>query len=67
MIEDHLNTMLTCLKCDKQLTPQKMNFTYLDFSFTTPLLCCPVCKQVYIPEEFVKGKLDDVEKALEDK
>ena len=58
---------IMCLKCNKQLTEQKTLFTYLNFTFSAPLPRCPVCGQVYISEEYVSGKLNDVEATLEDK
>ncbi len=49
------------------MTPAKAYFSYLDHSFHTDLLRCPRCGQVFIPEELVKGKMQEVEMALEDK
>ena len=61
------SSIMMCLKCDRQLVERKTLFTYLNFTFSSPLPCCPVCGQVYISEEFVSGKLNDVEATLEDK
>jgi hypothetical protein len=58
---------MTCVKCDAALFELKTVFTYLQFTFTAPLPRCPVCGQVYISEEYVTGKLNDVEETLEDK
>lgn len=58
---------ITCLKCNEKLEERKTLFTYLGFTFSTPLPRCPVCGQVYISEGYATGKLHDVEKTLEDK
>jgi NAD-dependent SIR2 family protein deacetylase len=58
---------MTCLKCNQQLTEQKVTFHYIDFPISASLPCCPSCGQVYLPEEFVEGKLSEAEKTLEDK
>lgn len=57
----------SCVKCSTRLTEQKVTFHYLDFPISAPLPRCPVCGQVYLSEEFVEGKLAEVEKTLEDK
>ncbi|MDD4366007.1 MAG: hypothetical protein PHF19_09715 [Synergistales bacterium] len=58
---------LICSRCQVEMTPAKAYFSYLDHSFHTDLLRCPRCGQVFIPEELVKGKMQEVEMALEDK
>jgi hypothetical protein len=58
---------MTCLKCGEKLAPRRVSFNYLGFPFSTALPACPVCGQAYLSEEFVAGKLLDVEKTLEDK
>ena len=58
---------LTCFKCDTQLEQRKTEFEYLGQNFFTELMCCPVCGQVFIPEELVRNKIADVEKLLEEK
>ena len=42
-------------------------FSYLTYSFHTDLLRCPLCHQVFVPEELVKGRMANVEAELEDK
>lgn len=42
-------------------------FTYLGHSFSSELLSCPVCGEVFIDEELVKGRIALVETELEDK
>ena len=58
---------LTCRKCGKQLEPAETYFQYFDHGFHTKLLRCPVCGEVYIPEELALGKMAEVEKNFEDK
>jgi ssDNA-binding Zn-finger/Zn-ribbon topoisomerase 1 len=58
---------LICLKCNVPLELRKTSFTYLGFNFKTDLPKCPVCGQVYLSEELVKGKVTEVETSLEDK
>ena len=58
---------LTCCKCDAILEKKKINFEYLAHNFFAEIPACPVCGQVYIPEELAKGKIADVEKQLEEK
>ncbi len=58
---------IICMKCNVELVEAKVNFSYLKHNFDTTLLRCPVCGQVYIPETLVKGKMNEVEKALEEK
>ncbi|MGI6492012.1 MAG: DVU_1557 family redox protein [Pelotomaculum sp.] len=58
---------LICLKCNVRLELRKASFTYLGFNFNTELPGCPVCGQVYLPEELVEGKVKEVEMSLEDK
>ncbi len=58
---------MTCFKCHDHLIEKKVLFTYLNFPFSTTLPRCPSCGQTYLSEDFVEGKLSDVEKTLEDK
>ena len=58
---------MTCLKCGLRLAERKTVFTYLGFTFSSPLPRCPGCGQVYVSPEFAAGKLSEVEKTLEDK
>ncbi|UWG95693.1 hypothetical protein LPY66_12290 [Dehalobacter sp. DCM] len=58
---------LLCLKCNAAMEQQKTSFTYLGFNFEASLPRCPVCGQVYISEDIVKGKIKEVETLLEDK
>lgn len=58
---------LTCLKCHERLIEKKVVFNYLNCPVSTKQPCCPSCGQIYLSEEFVMGKLNEVEKTLEDK
>jgi Zn-finger nucleic acid-binding protein len=58
---------LFCDRCDIALEPRKTHFTYLGHAFQTELPRCPKCGQVYIDEEFAKGRMAHVEMELEDK
>ena len=61
------NYNLICCKCDVPLVERKTVFNYMGISFNTDLPGCPVCGQVFIPEEIVKGKMASVEMELEEK
>jgi len=58
---------LVCCKCNKELEMIKTDFSYLGHVFYTDVPRCPVCGQVYISEELVRGRISDVEMQLEDK
>ena len=57
----------TCEKCNERLVLGKVEISYLGSSFPVELLKCPKCGLVLIPEELALGKMNEVEKALEDK
>jgi hypothetical protein len=57
----------SCADCGKPLEVGKVNISYLGSSFPVDLLRCPNCGLVLIPEELALGKMNEVEKALEDK
>ena len=61
------NKNLTCSRSNLTLELHKAHFSYLDHSFSTEVLRCPVCGQVYIPESLAKGKMAQVEVSIEDK
>ncbi|MDO4581863.1 MAG: hypothetical protein Q4B96_04715 [Bacillota bacterium] len=68
MIRDDMpQRQMICKRCNVPMVKAKTGFRYLTFSFHTELLRCPVCHQVYIPEELVKGRMSAVEMELEDK
>lgn len=56
-----------CARCDRDLETASVTIGYLGSAFQVDLLQCPVCRQVFIPEDLALGKMVDVEKQLEDK
>ncbi len=58
---------IICAQCDVPLAPGPVTLSYLGSSFPVELYKCPRCGLVYIPEALALGKMDQVEKALEDK
>ena len=56
-----------CNRCNVDMKPMKVGFSYLGHSFHAETLRCPSCGQVFIPEELVKGRMVEVEMELEDK
>ena len=65
--EDLQQTNIMCVKCSIQLTLGKTTLSYLGSSFPVELYKCSQCGLVFIPEDLARGKMDKVEKALEDK
>jgi len=58
---------MICSLCNLELEVANTNFSYLGHSFRAEAPRCPGCGQVFISEELVKGRLAEVEMALEDK
>jgi YgiT-type zinc finger domain len=58
---------LVCCKCSKKLEEKRTSFSYLGHTFYVELPGCPVCGQVYVDEDLVRGKMAEVEASLEDK
>lgn len=58
---------LICVKCGIPLTVGKVTLAYLGSNFPVELPKCPKCGLVYIPESLARGKMHQVETALEDK
>ena len=58
---------LLCRRCGVPMETAKTEFSYLSYNFHTELPRCPVCHQVFIPEDLVKGRMAEVEAELEDK
>ena len=58
---------MICNKCSIPLSLGKVTLSYLGSDFPVELYKCPQCSLVFIPEDLAKGKMDQVEKALEDK
>lgn len=61
------NAELTCARCNVALRPEKTTFSYLGHDVSVDLPRCPVCGQVFLAEELVRGKMHEVETSLEDK
>ncbi|MDR0875481.1 MAG: hypothetical protein LBN12_04655 [Clostridiales Family XIII bacterium] len=59
--------LLICERCGIEMKSMKAHFSYLGNEFKHDVMRCPVCGQVYIPEELAKGRIKTVEMALEDK
>lgn len=58
---------ICCVPCDRELVPMDVRARYLKSEFPTKVLACPVCGQIYIPEALVFGKIQEVERTLEEK
>lgn len=58
---------IVCAKCNVPLTLGPVTLSYLGSSFPVQLYKCARCGLVFIPEKLALGKMDKVEKALEDK
>ncbi|MDR3364611.1 MAG: hypothetical protein LBS91_06670 [Clostridiales Family XIII bacterium] len=58
---------LICEYCDAAMQEMEAAFSYLGRSFRHKVMRCPVCGLVYIPEELARGRMREVEMALEDK
>lgn len=56
-----------CHKCGSRLTLGKVVLSYLGSDFPVELYKCSQCNLVYIPEDLAQGKMQQVEKLLEDK
>jgi hypothetical protein len=64
---DNQITKIICELDGAEMQPMEAGFSYLGRSFKHTVLRCPVCGQVFIPEEMTAGRMREVEKALEDK
>jgi uncharacterized protein with PIN domain len=58
---------LICELCDVEMEPIEAQFSYLKRTLKHVVLRCPRCGQVYVPEELAKGRMREVENALEEK
>ena len=58
---------LFCERCGVAMEPRRVEFSYMGYDFATELPCCSKCGQVFVPEEFAKGRMSEVEMQLEDK
>ena len=58
---------LICDQCGAAMEPGEIVLHYMGSDFTVLMPKCPVCGQAFIPEELARGKIFQVEQALEDK
>ena len=58
---------LICLKCNRELEVAIVNLEYQDTKVSYEFPRCPVCKQIYIPEEIIESKMKEFEITLENK
>ncbi len=56
-----------CDRCDVELEPIEAQFKYLDHLFRHKIPRCPRCGLFFIPEDLARGRIREVEIALEDK
>ncbi len=56
-----------CHQCDRKLVPGMVELTYLGGVFNVELPVCETCGTVLISEELAVGRMEEVEKLLEDK
>jgi hypothetical protein len=56
-----------CSRDKVPLEPGKVELTYQGHTFPVDMLCCPVCGLALISEELAKGRMLEVEQALEEK
>lgn len=61
------NARLKCSRCEVELKEMDAYFTYLDRKFKHKVNRCPECGQIYLDEDLVRGKVRQMETALEDK
>ncbi|MFH0976046.1 MAG: hypothetical protein V1874_09715 [Spirochaetota bacterium] len=65
--ETTMQVNILCSKCGINLTPGNVTLEYLENSFPVELYKCSQCGLVFIPESLATGKMQQVEKMLEDK
>ena len=58
---------LICDNCKVEMKLIDAQFSYLDRSFRHKVMRCPKCGQVHVPEDLAKGRMSQVEAALEEK
>ncbi len=56
-----------CGKCGSPLQLQPINVSYLGSGYPVDLLICPKCKRALVPADMALGKMQEVERLLEDK
>ncbi len=58
---------IICDKCNIPLKVEYVTLAYVGATFPVELFKCPECGSVYIPPTLARGRMLQVEKALEDK
>ena len=58
---------LICDRDQVELEEIDAQFRYIGKSFRHKVNRCPVCGQIFLPEELVIGRMAEVERKLEDK
>jgi NAD-dependent SIR2 family protein deacetylase len=58
---------IQCVKCHVSLEKGTVTFDYMGSNFPVELLVCPKCGSAFVPEDLAVGKMQQVEKTLEDK
>ncbi len=58
---------ISCNKCGIHLAVGKVTLEYLGNVFPVDLYRCPQCGLVFIPDGLATGRMQEVEKMLEDK
>lgn len=58
---------MICCACNVELEPRKTTLNYMGHGFSVTLPRCPLCGQVYISEKLVNGRMQEVERQLEEK
>ena len=56
-----------CAKHQVPLEMGRVELTYQGHTFPVDMLRCPVCGQALIPENLARGKIQEVERTLEEK
>lgn len=56
-----------CNACGEELRLSSVNLEYLGSRFNVELPACPSCGMVLVPEALALGKMNEVERLLEDK
>ncbi len=65
--KDEKRERLICGRCRVPLENRRVDFEYLGSTVHTETVRCPICGQVFLAEELVRGRMRDVEYQLEDK
>jgi hypothetical protein len=58
---------IICDRCNIPLSNQEIALSYMGYEFKANVLHCPRCGQPYVDEELARGRMMEVECALEDK